>query len=69
MDTEDLASADVADETDRDERVDTVETVRSEGEGHEEIAGVGTIDGEGEEARTGGATDSDSIDSSIIAWI
>lgn len=69
MDTDDLASADVADDTERDERVDTVETVRSDGEGHEEIAGVGMIDGEGDEARTGEATDSDSMDSSIIAWI
>jgi hypothetical protein len=64
VDTEDLASVDVADETERDE---TVETVRP-GEG-QEIAGVGMIDGEGEEARTGGAPDSDSIDSSMIAWI
>ena len=69
VDTEDLASAAVADDTERDERVDTVETVRSDGDGHEDIAGVGMMDGEGDEARTGGAADSDSIDSSIIAWI
>jgi hypothetical protein len=63
-DTDDRASAEVAEEVDREE---TVENVRS-GDGQEEMAGVGGMDGEGDEARTGGATaaKSDSIDSSII---
>lgn len=48
-DTDDLASTEVADDVDREE---TVEKVRS-GEGQEEMAGVGGMDGEGDEARRG----------------
>ena len=61
MDTEERASAEVADEV---ESEDTVEKVRS-GDGHEEMAGVGERDGEGDEARM--AEDSESIKSSIVA--
>lgn len=49
VDTDDLASADVAEEV---EREDSEENVRS-GEEYEEIAGVAGIDGDGEEARRG----------------
>jgi hypothetical protein len=59
---DDLASADVADEVERDEMV---EKVRS-GDGHEEIAGVAGMEGEGDEALTGARTDSESIVSSIF---
>ena len=61
METEERASAEVADEV---ESEDTVEKVRS-GDGHEEMAGVGERDGEGDEARM--AEDSESIKSSIVA--
>lgn len=60
-DTEDLASPEVADDVDNEE---TVENVRT-GDGQDEIAGVGEMEGEGEEARTGGAVGSDSAGSSI----
>lgn len=49
VDTDDLASAEVAEEV---EREDSEENVRS-GEEYEEIAGVAGIDGDGEEARRG----------------
>lgn len=51
VDTDDLASAEVAEEV---EREDSEENVRS-GEEYEEIAGVAGIDGDGEEARIGAA--------------
>jgi hypothetical protein len=47
VDTDDLASAEVAEEA---EREDSEENVRS-GEEYEDIAGVAGIDGDGEEAR------------------
>ena len=46
---DDLASPEFPEKLEID---DTEENVRS-GEGHDEIAGVGDIDGEGEESRTG----------------
>lgn len=49
IDTDDLASAEVAEEAERD---DSEENVRS-GEEYEDIAGVAGIEGDGEEARTG----------------
>ena len=61
METEDLASAEVAEEVDREEMV---EKVRS-GEGQDEIAGVAGMEGEGDEARTG-VMNSGSTDSSIL---
>lgn len=63
IDTDDRASAEVADEVDREEMM---ENVRS-GDGQEDMAGVGEIEGDGEEARTGNAAAvSDSTDSSIL---
>ena len=56
------ASLDVADDVERDE---TEEKVRS-GEGHEEIAGVGGMDGDGEDGRTREGKGSVSIVSSIV---
>lgn len=50
METDDLASPELPEKLEMD---DTEEKVRS-GEGHEEIAGVGDIDGEGEESLAGG---------------
>lgn len=44
---------------------DTDEKVRS-GEGHAEIAGVGDIDGEGEESRTGGEADCNASCSAMV---
>lgn len=43
---------------------ETVENVRS-GDGQDEIAGVGEMEGEGEESRTGGAVASNAAGSSI----
>jgi hypothetical protein len=60
-DTEDLASPEAADDVDNE---DTVENVRS-GDGQEEIAGGGETEGEGEDARTGGAVGLKSASSSI----
>lgn len=61
-DTDDLASIEVADDVEREE---TVENVRS-GDGQEEMAGVGGMDGEGEEARRGDSLVSWSGGSSIL---
>lgn len=44
---------------------DTDEKVRS-GEGHDEIAGVGDIDGEGEESRAGGEVKCNPSRSTIV---
>ena len=60
-DTVDRPSADVAEDAEREE---TEENVRS-GDGHEEIAGVGEMDGEGDEGRSKAGNASVSIDSSI----
>lgn len=57
----DRASADVADDVDKEE---TEEKVRS-GDGHEEIAGVGGMDGEGDVERPKEGNASVSICSSI----
>lgn len=65
VDTDDLASAEVAEDVERD---DSEENVRS-GEEYEEIAGVAGIDGDGEEARIGTIPVLESIDcrgSSIV---
>jgi hypothetical protein len=58
VDTDDLASAEVADEV---EREDSEENVRS-GEEYDEMAGVAGTEGEGEEARTAAGKASVSID-------
>lgn len=58
VDTDDLASAEVAEEV---EREDSEENVRS-GEEYDEMAGVAGIEGEGEEARTAAGKASVSID-------
>lgn len=50
------------------DREETDENVRS-GEGHEEIAGVGGIDGEGEEERPRVGKGSVSTDSSIVVVV
>lgn len=55
----------MADEVDREEMVEKVEKVRS-GDGQEEMAGVGQMDGDGDDARFGGAANSDSTESSIV---
>lgn len=65
VETDDLASAEVAEDVERD---DSEENVRS-GEEYEEIAGVAGIYGDGEEARTGTIPVLESIDcrgSSIV---
>lgn len=63
--TVDRASAEVADDVDMEE---TEENVRS-GEGHDEMAGVGGIDGEGEQERPRVGKGSVSTDSSIAAVV
>jgi hypothetical protein len=63
VDTDDLASAEVAEEVEREE---TEEKVRS-GEEEEEMAGVAGMSGEGDEARTGGGRASAStVDSAML---
>jgi hypothetical protein len=62
---EDLASPDAVEDVDNEE---TVENVRS-GDGHDEMAGVGETDGDGEESRTGGALELNSAGSSISTSI
>lgn len=57
----DRPSADVADDVESEE---TEENVRS-GEGHEEMAGVGGMDGDGDEGRPKGGNASVSTGSSI----
>lgn len=58
VETQDLASAEVVEETERD---DSEENVRS-GEEYEDIAGVAGVDGDGEDARIGTLPVLESID-------
>lgn len=58
MDTEDRASADVEEETEREE---TEESVQS-GDEYEEMAGVAGMEGEGDDARAGGEMVAGSMD-------
>lgn len=70
-DTDDLASPEAPEDVDSDETVENVENVRDvwSGDGQDDIAGVGETEGEGEEARTGGAVASNSTGSSIATQI
>jgi hypothetical protein len=70
VDTDDLASVEVAEEV---EREDSEENVRS-GEEYDEMAGVAGTEGEGEEARTAAGKASVSIDRrgssiGILLWV